>query len=61
METTKKLTVYLNGDNEQLMTCPLCGVRTDFEVIKVNKQGFSKKEHHTCLNANCKHEFILEH
>lgn len=48
----KKLDIYMNGDNDQPTTCPLCGGRTDFKEITEDL------EQHTCLE--CSYEFILE-
>lgn len=47
-----ELPVYIFG--EEIVTCPMCGSRTDFIEVDDHKQQ------HECLNPNCKHEFFVE-
>ena len=61
-----ELDTYTNGDNEQPVTCPICGSRTTFNrhfVMHVTKkqdadQINSETQHHKCLG--CPYEFLME-
>lgn len=52
------LECFSNGENDQPMTCPQCGSRTDFDE-NVSVAGCVAPQYHICPNGTCKYEFIL--
>lgn len=50
--------VFDISNDDQPTTCPKCGSRTEIgQEIVTPEYG---RQNHTCLNPNCKHEFITE-
>lgn len=47
LDTYNHLGEFDNGDNDQPITCPRCGARTNFTDTEENVQ------HHVCIQCNC--------
>ena len=48
---------FTNGDNDQPITCPKCGSRTDFFEEKDSDGEYT--EIHQCLNESCGYQFNM--
>jgi hypothetical protein len=45
--------------NDQPMTCPKCGTRTDF-FVQISPVSNEYAEIHKCLSKECQFEFVAE-
>ena len=52
VKSLHELDTYVNGDNDQPTTCPMCSCRTDYIEVAEDK------EQHQCLG--CGYEFFLD-
>lgn len=49
--------VFTNGENENPITCPKCGARTEW----VELEREPRSQEHDCLNKQCLYKFIMEY
>ncbi len=52
-----KLPYYNNGDNDQPITCPVCGSRVEITEDLFDEYKCQKCR---CLNPECLYEFVMD-